>query len=67
MQTKVITTMFGLFAELETDLIGQRTREGLSVARARGVRLGNHSSAPKGRSLLSEALLPFSFSPLAFD
>jgi DNA invertase Pin-like site-specific DNA recombinase len=40
-QTKVMITMFGLFAELERDLISQRTREGLAAARARGVRLGN--------------------------
>ena len=36
--------MFGLFAEIERDLISERTREGLAAARARGRLLGR----PKG-------------------
>lgn len=44
MQSKVMRTMIGLFAELERDFIRQRTREGLEAARAKGVQLGR----PKG-------------------
>ena len=35
-QTKVMTTLFALFAEVERDLISERTREGLAKARASG-------------------------------
>jgi DNA invertase Pin-like site-specific DNA recombinase len=34
-QTKVMVTLFGLFAEIELDLIAERTKEGLAVARER--------------------------------
>src|SRR3954466_1248439 len=44
MQTKVMVALFGLFAEVERDLISQRTREGLAAARAKGRLLGR----PKG-------------------
>ncbi len=44
MQTKVMITMFSLFAEIERDLISERTKEGLSRARAEGKILGR----PKG-------------------
>jgi DNA invertase Pin-like site-specific DNA recombinase len=44
MQTKVMITLFGLFAEVERDLISQRTKEGLAAARAKGGVLGR----PKG-------------------
>ena len=44
MQTKVMVALFGLFAEVERDLISQRTKEGLAVARAKGRLLGR----PKG-------------------
>lgn len=40
MQTKVMVTMFGLFADIERDLISIRTKEGLAGARASGKRLG---------------------------
>ena len=43
-QTKVLTTMFALFADIERDLISERTREGLAKARASGAKLGR----PKG-------------------
>ena len=33
-QTKVMTTLFALFAEVERDLISERTREGLARARS---------------------------------
>ena len=43
-QTKVLTTLFALFAEVERDLISERTREGLAKARSSGKKLGR----PKG-------------------
>ena len=43
MQTKVMVALFGLFAEVERDLISERTKEGLAAAR-RGRLLGR----PKG-------------------
>ena len=43
-QTKVTTTLFALFAEVERNLISERTREGLAKARASGRKLGR----PKG-------------------
>lgn len=43
-QSKVMVTMFGLFAEIERDLISERTCEGLAAARAKGRVLGR----PKG-------------------
>jgi DNA invertase Pin-like site-specific DNA recombinase len=44
MQTKVMVTLFGLFAEIERDLISERTREGLAAAKAKGRLAGR----PKG-------------------
>lgn len=41
-----MVTMFGLFAELERDLISQRTKDGLKRAVASGKKLGR----PKGRT-----------------
>ena len=43
-QTKVMTMLFALFAEVERDLISERTREGLARARSSGWKLGR----PKG-------------------
>jgi DNA invertase Pin-like site-specific DNA recombinase len=43
-QSKVMVTMFSLFADIERDLISERTREGLARARANGKLLGR----PKG-------------------
>jgi DNA invertase Pin-like site-specific DNA recombinase len=40
MQTKVMVALFGLFAEVERDLISGRTKEGLAAARAKGRSLG---------------------------
>lgn len=45
MQSKVMRTMFALFAEIERDLIIARTKEGLQYAREKGKILGR----PKGR------------------
>jgi len=44
MQSKVVSTMFALFAELERDFISQRTKEALKARKAAGVKLGR----PKG-------------------
>ena len=44
LQTKVMIALFGLFAEVERDLISERTKEGLDAARSKGRRLGR----PKG-------------------
>ena len=52
MQTKVMITMFGLFAEIERDLISERTREGLAAARAKGKQLGRPRGS-LGRSKLT--------------
>jgi DNA invertase Pin-like site-specific DNA recombinase len=43
-QSKVMTTMFALFAEIERDLISERTKEGIERARKEGKTLGR----PKG-------------------
>ena len=42
--TKVMVTMFSLFAEIERDLISERTKEGIAAARAKGKVIGR----PKG-------------------
>lgn len=44
MKAKVMITMFSLFAEIERDLVSERTKEGLARARAHGKLLGR----PKG-------------------
>ena len=44
MQTKVMVTMFSLFADIERDLISERTKQGLNAARAKGKLIGR----PKG-------------------
>ncbi len=44
LQTKAMIALFGLFAEVERDLIVERTKEGLAAAKAEGKLLGR----PKG-------------------
>lgn len=44
LQTKVMITLFSLFAEIERDLISERTKEGIAAARAKGKIVGR----PKG-------------------
>jgi DNA invertase Pin-like site-specific DNA recombinase len=39
-QTKVMVTFMGLFAELERDLISQRTKEALKARKEQGIQLG---------------------------
>lgn len=50
-QTKVMITMFGLFADIERDLISQRTKQGLLVAKLRG-RLPGRPKGSFGKSKL---------------
>ena len=40
LQTKVMMTLFSLFAEIERDLISERTKEGIAAARAKGKIVG---------------------------
>jgi len=44
MSSKIIVTMFSLFAELERDLISLRTKEALAAKKSKGIKLGK----PKG-------------------
>lgn len=51
LQTRVMVTMFSLFAEIERELIAMRTKEALAAARAAGKRLGRPRGS-RGRSKL---------------
>ena len=53
LQTKVMISMIGLFAELERDFIAERTREGLLAAKANGKTLGRPRGS-KGHSILDD-------------
>jgi DNA invertase Pin-like site-specific DNA recombinase len=53
MTTKVMTTLFSLFAELERDLLSDRTKQALARKRAEGVVLGRPKGVP-GKSKLDE-------------
>ena len=44
MNSKIVITLFSLFAELEKDMISLRTKEALSAKKAQGIKLGK----PKG-------------------
>ena len=44
MESKIVLTMLAMMAEIERDLISERTKEGLRAARSKGVKLGR----PKG-------------------
>jgi len=50
MTTKVMVTMFSLFAELERDLISERTKRALEAKKAAGVKIGR----PKGATSASK-------------
>jgi DNA invertase Pin-like site-specific DNA recombinase len=45
MESKIVLTMLAMIAEIERDLISERTKEGLRARKAAGVVLGR----PKGR------------------
>lgn len=40
MQSKIVVTLFSLFAELERDLISMRTKEALATKKSKGIKLG---------------------------
>lgn len=44
MESKIVLTMLAMIAEIERDLISERTKEGLRARKAAGVKLGR----PKG-------------------
>lgn len=64
MATKMLVGMFGLMAEIERDLISERTKAGLVRARAEGKKLGNpnlrlnNESYRKGAQEFAESLRP---------
>jgi len=64
MTTKMMITMFSLMAEIERDLISERTKAGLVRARAEGKKLGNpnlslnNESYRKGAQEFAESLRP---------
>jgi DNA invertase Pin-like site-specific DNA recombinase len=45
LQSRVMVTLFGLFAEIERELLSRRTKEALAAARAAGKRLGRPPGA----------------------
>lgn len=49
-QSKVMVTLFSLFAELERDLISERTKRALEAKKAAGIKIGR----PKGRTSASK-------------
>ena len=51
-QTKTMITMFSLFAEIERDLISERTKQGLAAAKSKGKLLGRPKGS--GKSKLDE-------------
>lgn len=48
-QTKTMITMFGLFAEIERDLISERTKQGLLAAKKKGKLLGRPKGSGKSK------------------
>lgn len=49
MQTKIMTTLFALMAEIERTLISERTKQGLAAVRAQGRRIGRPPGAGKSK------------------
>ena len=49
MQSKISITMFALFAELERDLISDRTKVALAAKKAQGIKLGRPKGAGKSK------------------
>lgn len=52
LQSKMMRTLLSLFAEIERDLISERTKEGLQAARQKGKQLGRPTG--KGKSKLDQ-------------
>lgn len=52
MQSKIISTMFAMMAEIERDLISERTKEALKARKAQGKKLGRPTG--KGKSKLDK-------------
>ena len=48
-QSKTMVTLFGLFAEIERDLISERTKQGLILAREKGKKLGRPKGSGKSK------------------
>lgn len=48
-QSKIMSTMLSLFAELERDFISMRTKEGLKAAKAKGKQLGRPRGPGKSK------------------
>ena len=49
MNSKLLTTMFGIVSEIERDLLKSRVKEGLDAAKARGVKLGRKPGSAKSK------------------
>ena len=49
MNSKLLTTMFGIVSEIERDLLKSRVKEGLDAAKARGVKLGRKPGPAKSK------------------
>jgi DNA invertase Pin-like site-specific DNA recombinase len=49
MESKIVLTMRAMFAEIERDLISERTKEGLKAVKERGVKLGRPKGSGKSK------------------